>query len=89
MTTTASLETTPLDGIDDTILTTLARTGHVYRPLQAIHERSGLPIDDLRRRLRRLEQAGHVHRLRTEEASLQDHYCLTPAGQTYAAALPG
>jgi hypothetical protein len=89
MTTTASLEQTSLDGIDDTILTTLARTRYVYRPLQAIHERSGVPLDDLRRRLPRLEQSGHVHRLRADEASLQDHYCLTPAGQTYAAALPG
>jgi DNA-binding MarR family transcriptional regulator len=89
MVTLATLEPTPLDGIDDAILTALAPTRYVYQPLQAIHERSGLPIDDLRRRLRRLEQAGHVHRLRTDEASLQDHYCLTPAGQTYAAALPG
>ena len=80
-----------LDGIDATILTALAPTQHVYQSLPALHARSGVPgpADDLRRRLRRLERAGYVHRLRTDVASLQDHYCLSRAGQTYADARPG
>jgi DNA-binding IclR family transcriptional regulator len=85
----ATPDGTTLDGIDTTILTALAPTQHVYQPLQAIHERSGVPVDDLRRRLPELERAGYVHRLRTDAADLADHYCLSPAGQAYAAALPG
>ena len=82
-------EATIPDGIDATILTALAPTQHVYQPLPAIHHRSGVPVDDLRRRLRRLERAGYVHRLRTDVASLQDHYCLSTAGQTHADSRPG
>ena len=78
-----------LDGGDAAILAALAPTPLVYQPLPALHARSGVPVDDLRRRLRRLERAGYVHRLRTDEASLQDHYCLSTAGQTSAAARPG
>jgi DNA-binding Lrp family transcriptional regulator len=85
---TALLDTTTLDGIDDTILIALAPTQHGYQPLPAIHDRSGVPVDDLRRRLRRLERAGYVHRLRTDVESLQDHYCLSLLGQTAAAAHP-
>jgi DNA-binding HxlR family transcriptional regulator len=82
-------EASALDGIDATILTALAPTLYVYQALPALHARSGVHVDDLRRRLRRLERAGYVHRLRTDEASLQDHYCLSTAGQTAAAAYPG
>ena len=88
---TALSEATALDGIDATILTVLAATPYVYQPLPAIHARSDgpVPVDDLRRRLRRLERAGYVHRLRTDVASLEDHYCLSTAGQTHVAARPG
>jgi DNA-binding Lrp family transcriptional regulator len=85
----ATLEARTLDEIDATILTALAPTPYVYQPLPALYARSGVPVDDLRRRLPRLERAGYVHRLRTDVASLQDHYCLSPAGQTYADARPG
>ena len=86
---TTLLEAPALDGGDASILTALAPAPHVYQPLSVLHARSGVPVDDLRRRLRRLERAGYVHRLRTDEASLQDHYCLSTAGQTYAAAYQG
>jgi DNA-binding Lrp family transcriptional regulator len=79
----------PLDGVDDTILTALAPTRYVYQPLPALHDRSGVPVDDLRRRLRRLERAGYVRRLRTDVEGLEDHYCLSPAGLAYAAARSG
>jgi DNA-binding Lrp family transcriptional regulator len=82
-------EATALDGIDATILTALAPTQHVYQPLPALHARSGVPVDDLRRRLQHLERAGYVHRLRTDVDSLQDHYCLSTAGQACADALSG
>jgi hypothetical protein len=80
-----------LDGIDAAVLAALAPTAHVYQPLPALHARSGVPVavDDLRRRLRRLERAGYIHRLRTDEPSLEDHYCLSTTGQTAAAAYPG
>ena len=81
-------EATILDGIDATILTALAPTQYVYQSLPALHARCAVPVDDLRRRLRRLERAGYVHRLRTDVASLEDHYCLSSAGQTYADARP-
>jgi hypothetical protein len=81
-------EATALDGIDATILAVLAPSPYVYQPLPTIHARSGgpVPVDDLRQRLQHLERAGYVHRLRTDVDSLQDHYCLSAAGQTAAAA---
>jgi hypothetical protein len=91
----ATLEVTTLDGTDDTILTALAPTLHVYQSLPALHARSGVLVDDRRRRLRRLEQAGYVHRLRTDAEDLEDaedaeaHYCLSLAGRTHAAARSG
>ena len=85
----ATLEATTLDGTDATILTALAPTPHVYQPLPAIHACSGVPIDELRRRLRRLEQSGYVHRLRTDAEDLEDHSCVRPAGPPAPDALPG
>jgi hypothetical protein len=82
----ATLDETALDGTDATLLTALAPTPHVYQSLPALHARSGVPLDDLRRRLRRLQRAGYVHRLATDVDSLQDHSCLSRAGQTAAAA---
>jgi DNA-binding Lrp family transcriptional regulator len=75
-----------LDETDAAVLTALAPTAHVYQPLPALHARSGVPVADLRQRLRRLERAGYVHRLRTDVEDLEDHYCLCPAGLTAAAA---
>jgi DNA-binding HxlR family transcriptional regulator len=83
------LDEPPLDGIDGTILAVLAPAPNVYQPLPAIHARSRIPRDDLRRRLRHLERAGYVHRLPTDEASLADHYCLSATGQAHAGARAG
>jgi DNA-binding IclR family transcriptional regulator len=74
---------------DAAVLRALAPTRHVYQPLPALHARSGVPADDLRRQLDRLERAGYVHRLRTDVEDLEEHYCLSPAGQAYMDALPG
>jgi DNA-binding IclR family transcriptional regulator len=85
----ATREPTALDGLDDTILTALAPTQHVYQALPTLHDRSGVPAADLRRRLRRLEQSGYVHRLRTDAEAAEAaeaHYCLSLAGVIYAAA---